>query len=80
MRSPTEHEVEMIQQALDAQMGGFRDWEVNPSYIGVIDKYMSDGPSWTGKAAVFLGGEVCFVNVVLFHSDGTVQELKSVEI
>lgn len=80
MRSPTAEEVEAIQVALDEQMGGSRDWEVNPEYIGVIDRYISDGPSWVGKAAFFFGGEICIVNVVQFDPDGSVQQLTSLEI
>lgn len=72
MREPTKTEVAMIQVALDAETGGERAWEPDPEYIGVIDAYISDGPGWTGKAAIFLGGEVHIVTLALFEKDGTV--------
>lgn len=80
MRSPTIAEIEAIQVALDEEMGGCRDWEPNPDYIGVIDSYTSDGPSWCGKAAVFLGGEVCFVTVALFDSKTGAVTLSTAEL
>ncbi len=72
MRKPNEAEIEAIREALKEQMGGSLDWEPEWKYCGVIDHYMPDGPSWQGKAAIFVGGEICFINLAKFDKDGKV--------
>jgi len=71
MRSPTEREITAIRAELIHQMGAL-DWEPNWNHVGVIDNYMPDGPSWSGKAAIFPGGEINFLNVCLFTKSGEV--------
>ena len=79
MRNPTIEELAAIQFALNEQMGGQQDWEPNPEYVGIIDAYMSEGPSWCGKLGFFFGGESCFVNVCEFDAEGKVA-LRTTEI
>lgn len=59
MRAPTESEIRQINEVAKREF----DYEFNPDYIGVIDAYMPDGPSYCGKVAMVLGGECCLVSV-----------------
>ena len=73
MRPPNQVEVQAIRDALTEEMGGSLDWEPEWDYCGVIDNYISDGPSWTGKAAIFVGGEICFITLAMFDDNGRVK-------
>ena len=73
MRPPNLAEVTAIKAALTKDMGGSLDWEPEWDYCGVIDNYISDGPSWTGKAAIFVGGEINFITLAIFDKAGKVK-------
>jgi len=73
VRSPTQAEITAIRFALSEDIDGdmvLPEWEPDWNNVGIIDSYMSDGPGWCGKAAIFPGGEINFVNVALFTRNG----------
>lgn len=80
MRGPTETEITALRIALIDEQGGELAWEPDWDHVGIIDNYMPDGPSWCGKAAVFVGGEVCFVTVATFAKNGTVDHMATAEL
>lgn len=85
MRRPTAQELLAIRFALHQEEGGTETpaqflrqeiglgWEPNPDYITIYDSYMPDGPSWTGKLGVMVGGESCFITTCQFRTNGTVR-------
>ena len=80
MRSPTPAEVTALRMALADEMGGSLDWEPTWENVGIIEAYMPDGPSWTGKAAIFPGGEICYINLAIFDTSGrVVKSLQTME-
>lgn len=65
MRNATVLEIAAINQLAAAVL----DYEFQPQRIGIIEKYKSDGPGYTGKLAICLGGEPCFVNIVEYAAN-----------
>lgn len=44
------------------------DYEIDKSRMTMIKNYMSDCPSWIGDIVFVVGGESCFINIVVRDS------------
>jgi hypothetical protein len=64
MRPPTAEEFEIIKNHSED------NWNFTPEIdnVGIIDKYMPDGPGWFGKAAIVIGGSIVFSQTLLFKN------------